>query len=264
MQGGELFSRVLKSGGGLPPSDVKFYAACAIEGLDYLHRKRIAYRDLKLENLVIGTDGYLKIIDFGFAKQLQEGELTRTLCGTPDYLAPEAVTRTGHNHLVDCWGFGVLLYEMLTQYSPFADSTCSGNRVIVFQNIIRGVRHVDWNELARPFRTSLDRLAAKGQLDPLKIRKINEEFDHVQDLLYRVWDSNPLTRASAMNIKAHQYFADWNWAALRELSLESPWTPELEGQNDLRYFDIDSFKDVKECDFDFDGPTDMFAEFGRD
>jgi len=77
---------------GLPLHDAAFYAACVVEGLEYLHRKNIVYRDLKLENLVIGNNGYLKIVDFGFAKVLQEGQLTRTLCGTPDYLAPEAIT----------------------------------------------------------------------------------------------------------------------------------------------------------------------------
>lgn len=264
MQGGELFSRVLKSGGGLPMYDAQFYAACVVEGLDYLHRKNIAYRDLKLENLVIGTDGYLKIIDFGFAKQVNQGMMTGTLCGTPDYLAPEAVTRVGHNHLVDCWGFGVLLYEMLTQFSPFADPTCSGNRMLVFQNIMRGVKHVDWNELARPFRTTLDRMSAKGTLDQATIRKVNEHFDHVQDLLYRVLDPNPLTRASTKTIKTHPYFASWNWATLRELAVSPPWLPQVSNDSDLRYFDVDAFKNHRETDTQYDGPVDLFDEFGSD
>eukprot|EP00511_Aplanochytrium_stocchinoi_P008892 CAMPEP_0204868410 /NCGR_PEP_ID=MMETSP1348-20121228/26497_1 /ASSEMBLY_ACC=CAM_ASM_000700 /TAXON_ID=215587 /ORGANISM="Aplanochytrium stocchinoi, Strain GSBS06" /LENGTH=205 /DNA_ID=CAMNT_0052021325 /DNA_START=175 /DNA_END=789 /DNA_ORIENTATION=- len=102
VQGGELFSRVCNSGG-LPVEHVRFYAACVTEGVAYLHRKHIVYRDLKLENLVIGADGYLKIIDFGFAKILQPGERAHTLCGTPDYLAPEAVSRKGHWHPTDVW-----------------------------------------------------------------------------------------------------------------------------------------------------------------
>jgi len=138
------------------------------------------YRDLKLENLVIGTRGYLKIVDFGFAKVLEEGQLTRTLCGTPDYLAPEAITHKGHNQMVDCWGLGVLIYEMLTQYSPFADPSNKGNRMVVFHNIMRGLERVDWNELARPFRATLDKFAAGGNLSADTIRSVNEDFSRVQ------------------------------------------------------------------------------------
>ena len=74
-----------------------FYSTEIVLALDYLHQKKIAYRDLKPENLLIARDGHLKITDFGFAKKIQEGYRTYTLCGTPEYLAPEVIMNLGHN-----------------------------------------------------------------------------------------------------------------------------------------------------------------------
>lgn len=94
------------------PNDVAlFYTTELVLALEYLHSKKIAYRDLKPENLLIAGDGHLKITDFGFAKKIQDR--TFTLCGTPEYLAPEIIMSCGHNHGVDWWSLGVLLFEMI-------------------------------------------------------------------------------------------------------------------------------------------------------
>lgn len=89
----------------------KFYAAEVALAIDYLHSLDIIYRDLKPENILLGADGHVKVTDFGFAKYVPD--ITWTLCGTPDYLAPEVVQSKGYNKSVDWYALGVLIFEML-------------------------------------------------------------------------------------------------------------------------------------------------------
>ena len=91
IKGGELY-KIFKMKKRLPEDVVRFYAMQIIMAIGYLHSKGIMHRDLKLENILVDEDGYLKIIDYGLAKTLQESAVTKTFCGTPEYLAPEMVT----------------------------------------------------------------------------------------------------------------------------------------------------------------------------
>lgn len=91
-----------------------FYAACVVLGLQYLHESKIIYRDLKLDNLLLDTEGYVKIADFGLCKEgMGFNDRTGTFCGTPEFLAPEVLTDTSYTRAVDWWGLGVLIFEML-------------------------------------------------------------------------------------------------------------------------------------------------------
>ena len=97
---GELFS-VLRERIKFDEPTSRFYGACVASAFAYMHDKQIVYRDLKPENLLFDDMGYLRVCDFGFAKQIQDR--TWTLCGTPEYLAPEIIQNKGHNHAVDWW-----------------------------------------------------------------------------------------------------------------------------------------------------------------
>lgn len=103
--GGELFS-YLRNAGRFTASSGNFYATEIVSALEYLHSKFVVYRDLKPENLLLDKEGHLKITDFGFAKKLTDR--TWTLCGTPEYLAPEIIQSKGHNKAVDWWALGTL------------------------------------------------------------------------------------------------------------------------------------------------------------
>lgn len=97
-----------------------FYAACVVLGLQFLHDHKIIYRDLKLDNLLLDTEGYLKMADFGLCKEgVGFGDRTGTFCGTPEFLAPEVLLEPTYTRAVDWWGLGVLIYEMLVGESPF-------------------------------------------------------------------------------------------------------------------------------------------------
>jgi protein kinase A/protein kinase X len=111
IQGGELFSRLTKNGRFNNDCSL-FYVSAILDAIIHLHSKDIVFRDLKPENIMIDSEGFPKLIDMGFAKKMH-GQRTFTVCGTPEYLAPEMLDKTnkaGYNKSVDYWGIGILIY----------------------------------------------------------------------------------------------------------------------------------------------------------
>ena len=128
--GGELFFH-LKQRGTFSEDEIKFFAAEIVTFLGQLHSKGIIYRDLKPENILIAKNGHLKFTDFGLSKdgmEFEDRELTYSVCGTPEYIAPEILSGTGYSKTADWWALGVLTYEMLAGVPPFYDK----NRNLMF------------------------------------------------------------------------------------------------------------------------------------
>jgi len=129
-QGGEMF-KLLRRLERFETETAKFYCAQVILGLHHLHMMNIVYRDLKPENLMLDSRGNVKIVDFGFAKIVEDR--TWTLCGTPEYVAPEIIRCEGYGAAVDWWSMGVLLYEFLVGWPPFLDE----NPMKLYEKILK-------------------------------------------------------------------------------------------------------------------------------
>lgn len=130
--GGELFSymqKIIK----FTVKNARFYISEILVALSVLHGMGVIYRDLKPENVLIDEHGHIKLADFGFSKRMYQID-TWTLCGTPEYLAPEIVMNIGHGFEVDFWSLGVIFYEMIVGYPPFYHE----NQVELCRLIIRG------------------------------------------------------------------------------------------------------------------------------
>jgi serine/threonine protein kinase len=118
VKGGELFRHLVKVKR-FREDQARFFIAQIALALGHLHTKGILYRDLKPENILFGEDGYLLLADFGLAKMTSKTELANSFCGTAEYLSPEMIIGSGHDHTVDWWMMGILLYEILVGVPPF-------------------------------------------------------------------------------------------------------------------------------------------------
>jgi len=235
--GGDLFG-ILREKTLFDENYARFYAACVISAFEYMHSKNIIYRDLKPENLLIDKDGYLKVTDFGFAKDISGGR-TWTLCGTPDYLAPEIVAGKGHGKGVDWWTVGVFIYEMLASYAPFYDE----DPMKTYEKIIHG-------EIAFPSEFSKDAIhLIKKLLNPKPFKRLG------------------VTKGGASAIKKHPWFKGFDWDALLEKKLAAPLVPEIRDNIDMRNIDEYSEYDEQakfppEVDPYEDDGTQWDSEFG--
>ena len=129
LNGGELFFHLCQEIR-FNEDRARFYAAEITLALEHLHQNGIIYRDLKPENVLLDSQGHLKLTDFGLSKIKQPSDdgMTNTFCGTPEYLAPEVIKANGHSYAVDWWSLGMLLYEMISGINPFKQAAMQGNK----------------------------------------------------------------------------------------------------------------------------------------
>lgn len=113
----------------------RFYIACVVEAFDYLHKRHYCYRDLKPENLMVDNNGYVRLVDLGFAKKVPPGHKTWTFCGTPEYIPPEIISNTGHSVAADYWSLGILIFELLSKRTPFR----AKDDLAIYEGILRGI-----------------------------------------------------------------------------------------------------------------------------
>merc|ERR1712228_98378 len=221
--GGELFT-ILRKMRSFDENTAKFYAACVIEAFAYMHERDIIYRDLKPENLVLTDKGYLKVTDFGFAKIVPNK--TFTLCGTPDYLAPEIVTGQGHGKGVDWWTLGILIYEMLASFPPFFDD----EPMMTYRKIIQGKF-----KFPRYLSAQSKDLISKF-LKPKATKRLG------------------VIKGGATLIRQHPWFKDFRWTELKEQSLKPPIRNKVKNSKDLSNFDLFQEKDD---DLSYKGDADL-------
>ncbi len=172
--GGELFTH-LRRARRFTPDVTRFYLATIILALKYLHSFNIIYRDLKPENLLLDSRGYLRLTDFGFAKIVEDR--TWTLCGTPEYLAPEIIQSDGHGKAADWWACGILCYEMLVGYPPFFDESPYG----IYEKILKG--KIYWPREMDP----LSRELIRAFLHPDRTKRLGNMIGGPQDVLDHPW-----------------------------------------------------------------------------
>jgi len=226
--GGELWT-ILRDRGNFDDSTTRFYTSCVVEAFDYLHSRGIIYRDLKPENLLLDGTGYVKLVDFGFAKKLQEntgnndqssghqsssdhvGRKTWTFCGTPEYVAPEVILNKGHDISADYWSLGVLMFELLTGTPPFTGT----DPMKTYNIILKGIDAIDFprNITARA-KELIKKLCRDNSAERLGYQK-----------------------GGIRDIQKHKWFDGFNWEGLRQRTLQVPIKPNIQSHLDTSNFD---------------------------
>ncbi|XP_038861729.1 ribosomal protein S6 kinase alpha-4-like isoform X2 [Salvelinus namaycush] len=195
--------------------EVRIYIGEIILALEHLHKLGIVYRDIKLENILLDSEGHLVLTDFGLSKEFLEEEKERTysFCGTIEYMAPEIIRgKSGHGKSVDWWSLGILMFELLTGASPFTLEGERNSQSEVSKRILR---------CEPPFPSMIGVVA--------------------QDLLRKLLVKDPHKRLGsgprgAEDIKSHAFFKGLSWSDLAEKKVVSPFKPEIRSELDTGNF----------------------------
>ncbi|KAJ2649918.1 Serine/threonine kinase [Coemansia sp. RSA 1250] len=248
ISGGDLMMHVQKLGS-FGERRAKFFACEILLGLAYFHRAGIIYRDLKLDNIMLDSEGHVKIADYGLCKEnMGYGQTTITFCGTPEFMAPEIVLEQRYGRAVDWWAFGVLIYEMILGTSPFHGE----DENEIFDSILE-------DEILYPVRMSRDSVficQALLEKDPSK--RLGSGPNDAEDIM------------------KHSFFAGVNWDDVLNKKIAPPYVPDIRGRFDVSNFDpeftnekpgltptntiIDKHDQKEFADFDYVSPWAGLAE----
>ena len=199
INGKELWE-VIRDIGLLSKEQTQFYSASILCAIDYLHKKKIIYRDIKPENIMVTESSYIKVIDFGTVKEINER--TSTIIGTPHYMAPEIIKGAGYTFQVDIWSIAVCMYEFYCGGLPFGED---------YDNPMDVYRAVAKEELIFP--------------------KFVKDQDFIS-LITKMLRKNPTSRLwKFKQIKEEKYFSNFDWNKLMSLSLVPPYKIKLKNEN---------------------------------
>uniref|UniRef100_A0A6B2LEW5 Protein kinase domain-containing protein n=1 Tax=Arcella intermedia TaxID=1963864 RepID=A0A6B2LEW5_9EUKA len=227
--GGDLYYNLRKEESGqFSDERVRFYAAQLVVILEHLHEKRILYRDIKPENLLIKKNGYLILCDFGLAKaEMSKQARTSTFCGTEEYYSPEMILGKEYGLYVDWWQMGTLMYELLTGNLPFYHE----NEGKMYKLIVEGA-------LEFPDYVNKDTI----------------------DIISKLLEKDPQTRLQdPAEIKKHPYFNGINWVKLVKQEIKAPFIPTPINPEEICFVDDQYSDDTNDSELVIDWPGFEYA-----
>jgi serine/threonine protein kinase len=213
-QGGELHYH-LRNNGTFKEDFVRFYLAEIVLAIGYLHEYGIVHRGIRPESVLFSSSGHVRLVGFDYAKKVIDR--TFTLCGTPDYVAPEMLSETGYSYSVDWWALGVMAFEMLFGYPPFFDKS----PFLIYQKIAKG---------SFTFGLSASNAVRLSPIHQMisKLLKVDRK------------KRLGCGRHGVEEVKQDRFFGgdSLNWRAVYEQQIVPPWVPELSGEADCRYLKV--------------------------
>lgn len=208
--GGDLFT-ILQKNHLFNEQTSRFMTGCVIEAFAFLHARNIVYRDLKPENVMLDNRGYLKVIDFGFAKKISPTSKTWTFAGTPEYVAPEIILGKGHDRAADYWTLGIFLHELLVGKPPFRGT----DHMRTYNQILKGIEAVHFpKHVSKPASRLIRRLCRA-----VPTERLGYQRNGIQDIRDEPW------------------FSGFRWDALVKGTMKAPISITVNGPSDTRYFD---------------------------
>ncbi|CAF1208809.1 unnamed protein product [Adineta steineri] len=212
VNGGELFFHLNREKR-FSEERTRFYVAEIACVIGYLHSRKIIYRDIKLENILLDRFGHIKLVDFGLCKtNVPFGQTTVTFCGTPQYIAPEILRMSSYTNAIDWWGVGVVMYECLVGRLPFADSRSQDG---LFQKIL--THEPNYPAILSPVASDLIKRFLKKE----PTERIGSGIEDV------------------VEVERHPFFAGIPFQFYEQKKIEPTFKPELDSDTDTRYFDTE-------------------------